>query len=94
MHEDPQLNKPDDQNIRELWADFINCVQTRNRPVCDIEIGHLSTNMSLLGMLALKTGRTLDWNGDRELVRNDPEANQLLRRPYRGPWHYPRVKDL
>ena len=91
INEPAQLHKPDDQNIPELWADFLKCIKTGSRPVCDIEIGHRSTSMSLLGMLSLKLGRSVKWDGDKERVLDDPDANQLLRRDYRTPWVYPEV---
>ena len=89
IHEAPQLDLPDHQNIRGLWTDFINAIETGQRPVCDIEDIHYSTNMSLLGMLSLKLGRSVVWNGAAETVPGDPEANRLLRRKYRAPWVYP-----
>ena len=89
IHQDPQLNQPDDQNIKGLWADFLDAIKNGRRPVNDIESGHRSTTMSLLGMLSLKLGRSLTWDGEKELVVGDPEANKLLRRPYRAPWKYP-----
>lgn len=91
IHEDPKLNKPDDQNIKELWADFMSCIKSGRRPVCDIEIGHRSTTMALLGMLALKAGRSVQWDGGKEVIVGDEEANKLLSRPYRSPWIYPKV---
>jgi predicted dehydrogenase len=91
IHEPPTLHKPDHQNIKELWADFLQAIKTGRRPVCDIELGHLSTNMSLLGMLSLRLGRSLEWDGGRELVVGDEEANKLLSRDYRGPWQYPKA---
>ena len=89
IHEDPQLNLPDQQNIKELWADFLKCIKDRSRPVCDIEIGHRSTNMSLLGMLSMKIGRSVKWDGRKEIILNDPEASKHLKRKYRKPWKYP-----
>lgn len=89
LHEDPQLHKPDDQNIKELWADFLQCIPTGKRPVCDIELIYYSTNMALLGMLSYKLGRSIQWDGEKEECIGDPEANALLRRPYRSPWKYP-----
>ena len=59
------------------------------RSVCDIEIGHRSTNMSLLGMLSWKLGRSIAWDGEKQLIINDAEANKLLQRKYRGEWVYP-----
>ena len=85
----PQLNEPDQQNIKELWADFRNSIESGKRPVCDIEHGHLATNISLLGMISYKLGRSIEWDGEKEMIRNDPEANQLLTREYRGEWEYP-----
>lgn len=91
VHEDPKLNLPDQQNIRELFADFLDAIQTKRRPISDIELGHRSTNMALLGMLSLKLGRSVQWDGDKEIIVGDAEANKLLSRPYRGPWKYPEV---
>ena len=91
IHEDAKLNKPDDQNIAELWADFLDAIKTNRRSVCDIEIGHRSTNMALLGMLSYKLGRSIDWDGEKELILNDKEANKLLRRDYRKGWEYPKI---
>ncbi len=89
IHQKPQLNKPDNQNIKELWADFITSIEQDKMPVCDIETGHRSTNMSLLGVLSMKLGRSISWNGEKERIEDDPEANKLLKRPYRSPWVYP-----
>jgi predicted dehydrogenase len=89
IHEEPQLNQPDGQNIKEVWADFLKAIETGSKPVCDIEEIHYSTNMSLLGMLSLKLERSVAWDGAREICVGDPEANKLLRREYRKPWVYP-----
>jgi len=89
IHEEPKLNQPDDQNIKELWADFLDAIETGRRPISDIEQIHYSTTMSLLGMLSMKLGRSVRWDGEREVCLDDPQANQLLRREYRKPWAYP-----
>ena len=83
------LNQPDSQNIRELWADFLHAIRTGTKPVSDIGEVQLATNMALLGMLSLKLGRSIEWDGERETIPNDLAANQLLRRPYRKGWDYP-----
>lgn len=89
IHQDAQLDKPDDQNIMTLWLDFLDAIRKNRLPVCDIETGHRSTNMALLGMLSMKLGRSVAWNGDTQTIANDPEANALLSRAYRGEWQYP-----
>ncbi|MCI0621193.1 MAG: Gfo/Idh/MocA family oxidoreductase [Acidobacteria bacterium] len=89
LQEEAKLNSPDAQNIKELWQDFLDAIKTGRRPISDIEEIHRSTNVSLLGMLALKLGRSVQWDGAKEVIVGDAEANKLLRRAYRGPWEYP-----
>jgi len=93
IHVEPKLHEPDRQNVPELWADFLACVKNGKRPVCDIEIGHRSTSMSLLGMLSLKLGRSVRWDGRKQVIVGDEEANKLLAREYRAPWKYPEISQ-
>jgi predicted dehydrogenase len=89
IHEEPQLNQPDDQNIKQVWTDFLEAIETGRKPVCDIEEIHRSTNLALLGMLSYKLGRSVAWDGAKEVCVGDPDATKLLRREYRKPWVYP-----
>lgn len=89
VHQDAQHSEPDGHSINLLWSDFIASIESGKRPTCDIEIGHHATNMSLLGMLSYKLGRSIEWDGASEKIVGDEEANKLLRREYRGPWKYP-----
>jgi hypothetical protein len=41
--------------------------------------------------LSLKIGRSIKWDGEKEIIIGDPEANRLLHRKYRKPWVYPKV---
>ncbi len=87
VHVEPTLHQPDDQNIRELWADFMKSIDEGSRPTCDIEKGYLATNLSLLAMISLKAGRSLEWDGTT--ILNDKEAQAMMKRTYRDPWDYP-----
>jgi predicted dehydrogenase len=75
--------------IRYHLRDFLKAVDARSRPVADIEQGHISSATCILANLAMQTGRTLAWDAERHEVIGDPEANALLRRPYREPWVHP-----
>ena len=77
------------REFQELWADFLNAIRTGTKPACDIGEIHLATNMALLGMLSLKHGRSLEWDGEKERIIGDDAANKLLRRAYRKGWEYP-----
>jgi predicted dehydrogenase len=89
VREEAKVNQPDGQNIRELWADFLGAIKTGRRPISDIEEGHRATNCSLLGMVSLKAGRSIEWDGAKERIVGDDAANKLLRRAYRKGWEYP-----
>jgi predicted dehydrogenase len=91
VHQDSQLEEPDGHNLKLLWADFLDAIARKQRPLCDIEVGHRATCMSLLGMLSWKLGRSVTWDGDREQITGDAAAGRLLRRDYRPPWEYPTV---
>jgi predicted dehydrogenase len=75
--------------IRGHMKDFLAAIDSRGKPVADIEQGHISTATCILANLAMQVGRTLTWDAARQRVVNDEEANRLLRRPYRRPWVHP-----
>jgi hypothetical protein len=89
VHEDAQLTEPDGHSIDRLWADFTSSIESGRRPSCDVQIGHEATTLSLLGMVSLKLGRGIRWDGEKETIVDDADANRLLRRDYRSPWQYP-----
>jgi predicted dehydrogenase len=89
-HEEAQFSgETNSDNIKELWADFLDAIRTKRKPISDIETGHRATTAALLGMLSLKLGRSITWNGETQTIPNDPEAAALLKRDYRGNWKYP-----
>src|SRR6266568_4558342 len=69
--------------------DFLAAIESRGRPVADIEQGHISTASCILANLSMELGRTLVWDAEKGQVAGDAEANALLRRPYRAPWVHP-----
>jgi predicted dehydrogenase len=89
VHEDSQLQQPDGHNLKLLWADFLAAIETGRKSVANIEVGHRSSVLPLLGMISWRTGRSLQWDGAKEEIIGDPEASRLLSRPYRAPWVYP-----
>lgn len=80
--------------IRHHMMDLLAAIDSRGKPVADIEQGYISTTSCILANLALKTGRTLAWDPAKQRIANDPQANQLLRRPYRKPYVHPEVETV
>lgn len=76
--------------IRGHMKDLLACIDSRGRPVADIEEGYISTTACILANLSMQLGgRTLKWDHAAGRVIDDDEANALLARPYRGPWVHP-----
>ncbi|MCS1412152.1 MAG: Inositol 2-dehydrogenase [Verrucomicrobia subdivision 3 bacterium] len=90
VHEDPNFSDPvDGNNLRQLWGDFLDAIDSGRQPAANLEIAHRSSVLPMLGMLSYRLGRSVAWDGDREQILNDPEAAGLMRRDYRKPWMYP-----
>ena len=69
------------------FTDWLDAIRKRSKPICDIEIGASSVIVCHLGNIAYTLQRPLKWDPKREVFLGDDEANRLLSRPYRGPWH-------
>ncbi len=67
--------------------DFIHSILTRVRPGADVAVGARSITVCHLGNLAYELGRPLRWNPETEHFVNDPEAERLMSRHMRSPWH-------
>lgn len=65
---------------------FLDCVKSRQRPISDIEIGHLSTNVCHLGNIAYRSGHAIAWDSKKEKISDDANASKYLQREYRKPW--------
>lgn len=65
---------------------FLDCVKSRNKPNADIEAGHRTNSACRLGNISYRVGRKLRWDGAKEQVIDDPEANKLVIGTDRAPW--------
>lgn len=83
---------PLDENALRLYKsddhlrDWIKCIRTRQRPVCDVEIGARSVTVCHLGNLAYWNHRRLQWDPKNWRFIGDREANTWLDRERRRPW--------
>jgi hypothetical protein len=75
--------------IRGHMRDLLRAREEKKKPVADIEQGYISTTSCILANLSMKLGRSLTWDATKHQVVNDPEANKLLKRPYRAGWEHP-----
>ena len=91
---DPRLlSDPLPANAVKLYAsndhmrNFVDCMRTRERPICDVEVGHRSVSVCHLGNISLRLGgRKLEWDPKREQFKGNREANKLVHYEMRKPW--------
>ena len=69
-----------------LNSNFLDCVKSRKKPICDIETGHRSNTFSLLINIAEEVKTRIEWDSEKEVITNNKEANKLLHYEYRKPW--------
>ncbi len=65
---------------------FLDNVRSRTKPVADVQVGHYASNVGHLMNVAYEVGRSIRWDGQRELVIGDAAANARVHREYRSPW--------
>jgi len=80
--------------VRQHWKNFLAAVDSRGRPVSDIEEGYITATSCILANISCKLGRSLAWDHEKGRVIDDDEANSLLSRPYRRPWIHPDPKTV
>jgi predicted dehydrogenase len=71
--------------------DWLNCVKSRKRPICDVEIGARSVTVCHLGNLAYWNHRKLRWDPKEWRFVNDAEADKWLDRERREGYALPTV---
>ena len=77
----------EDQMFNANKRDWIECIKSRNKPFCDLELGHRTAIICNLGNMSLRLGgRTIHWDAEKEVVIGDAEAAAMCNRPYRAPW--------
>ncbi len=71
-------------------GNFFDCVRSRNLPICDVETGHRSATMCHLGAIALRTGKNLVWDYEKEQFVGDHShaGNRYVSREMREPYSY------
>lgn len=65
---------------------FLECVRTRGKTICPVDTAVRSDTICHLDDLAIRLGRKLHWDPQKELFLGDDQANRMLRRPMRSPW--------
>jgi hypothetical protein len=80
--DDPDGGRP----VPNHHRNWLECIRTRRRTVCDADIGGRASIVGHLGCIAHWTRRALRWDPATEEFTGDEEANRLRSRAMREPW--------
>jgi hypothetical protein len=67
-------------------GNFLECVRTRKKTICDADIAHRAASALLVSGLAKQLNRTVKYDPQAEECPGDEEANRLLSIAKRPPW--------
>jgi len=69
-------------------GEWLKAIRTPDHlPNVDIEIAHRTATLCILGNLAYLLGRKLEFDGVKQQITGDEQANRLLGTPQRHPYH-------
>jgi hypothetical protein len=73
-------------NSKSHFEDFISCVRSRQRPICDVEIGARSAIACHVMNFAYRYGANAKWNPTKNKFASGGSSKWLTRDHYRGGW--------
>ncbi len=83
------LIKPDEIHLyREggHYEDFLNAIKTRSNAESPIDSAVQTDFISHLSDIAIRTGRRITWDPEKEEIVDDEIATRMMDRPMRSPW--------
>ncbi|MFP4056926.1 MAG: Gfo/Idh/MocA family oxidoreductase [Candidatus Brocadiia bacterium] len=86
------LSEEDRKKLAEMpdpqpMHDFVHAIRHRTRSGGNAESSHRSATLLHLANIAIRMGRPIRYDPDKEQVVGDEEANRLVDQPMRAPWH-------
>jgi len=79
-----EINLPVSDNHSK---NLLDCMRTRQQTVAPVDVAVRSDTLCQLSDIAVRLGRRLKWNSEKEEFINDAQANRMLTRSMRSPWH-------
>ncbi len=72
---------------RDHRRNFLEAVRARRDPISNIEAAVRSDTVCQQADIAMRLQRKLRWDPVKEVFTDDEQANRMLSRPMRSPWH-------
>ena len=85
----PRFPGADKDNDAAQHLEWIAACKGEGKALASFDYAGPMAEAVLLGNVALRAGRRIEWNAKKLKVTNAPEANQFIRRKYRQGWESP-----
>lgn len=82
----PRLAGADKDNDAAQHQEWINACKGEGKTLAHFDYAGPMTEAVLLGNVALRAGKRIEWDAKHLKVTNDPDANQFIRTSYRKGW--------
>lgn len=68
------------------YEEWMNAIRTNGKTTCNFDYGAALTEAGLLGNVAFRVGKRIEWDTKKLKVTNAPEAEQYVQHDYRKGW--------
>jgi hypothetical protein len=68
------------------WGEWFEACRGGEAAGCDFPWAGLLTEFVLLGNIAIRVGKPLEWDAAQMRITNDNDANQYVKEPYHNGW--------
>ncbi|GAA4413719.1 Gfo/Idh/MocA family oxidoreductase [Nibrella viscosa] len=85
------VQRSNGQDLDNHTLNFLECVRSRQRPNCPVEIGRDVAINAHLSNISYRTGRKVFWDKAKGAIVDDTKANELVQANYYGSWKLPKI---
>ncbi|MCK4294908.1 MAG: Gfo/Idh/MocA family oxidoreductase [Planctomycetes bacterium] len=68
------------------WSEWFEAMRGGQSAACRFNWASPLTEIVLLGNIAIRTGKRIDWDGENMRITNDRDANKYIKEPYHNDW--------
>ncbi len=85
----PEKHDAGPDEVTAHVRNFLDCMHSRQQPNENLTVGHHVSSVAHLGNIAYRTKRKIFWDGEKEHITGDKDADLMVGVHYRRPWRLP-----
>ncbi len=85
-HHEATENIPKTLPRNDHFKEFVDACRGEGKTFSDFDTGGKLTEIGLAGVVGLRAGKTLDWDGEKMEATNAPETSRFVHTEYRKQW--------